>query len=565
MSKPKARLHLSAFLMTMLLAFLAFSQTFASATDSSEEKSVAESMAIAMAIAAAESAESFTLTIIHVNDRHGRMDLDPYISQMMKDLQRDGKHVLLLDGGDTLHGLVTANLTKGESMAKLMNEVGYHAMVAGNHDFAYGVDRLLLLAEMMDFPLLAANVTKNGVNLFKSYEIFEMGGFKVGVFGIATPETLTATDPRIVRGIQFEDPAKTAVLMAETLKSAGCDLVIALAHLGTNESSLLSLPGIDVIIGGHSHEKLSSGHMAGNALIAQAGEYAQNIGVVEISINGSVITKKAYLTNVNDGLIADEAILNVITGIEKSLENITSQIVGHTPFLLEGERDDIRKRDTNLANLITDSMRWATNADIALIGGGSIRASIPAGDITMGSVLTTLPFSNPLVTMELSGALILEALEHGVSRYPEPEGLYLQVSGLLVEFDASYPAGSRILSVNLPNGNALAMNEVYTVAMLEFLAVGGDGYTMFLNGMPIYYGGDAEAFIAYLGTSPSINAEAESRVKPTGQEVNFYIVKPHDNLSKIADMYGTTWRELQRLNQIKNPDLIYVGQKIIFQ
>ena len=461
--------------------------------------------------------EPIKLTIIHINDRHGRMGADRYISQLAKDTTGN---VLILDAGDALHGQITANLTEGEAMVELMNEVGYSAMATGNHEYTYGVDRMLELAEQMDFPLLAANVKKDGKTVFQSYKVFDMDGLKVGVFGIATPETVAASDPRIMAGLVFEDPAQTAAAMVKALKAEGCDFIIALAHLGESQLSLpqnrsdaLAIYGVDLVVDGHSHTKLENGRTVGDTLIAQTGEYAQNIGVVEIIIDGGVVTKTARLIEVSEELPADDGIAAKITELDKSVEAITSQVVGYTPVLLEGERAGVRTRDTNLANLITDSMRHASGADAAFINGGSIRASIPVGDITMGHVLATMPYSNLIVSMELSGAVIWEALEHGVSLYPEPEGIFLQVSGLYVTFDPDEAVGVRIKSVTLPDGSALDMDKTYTVAMLEFLAVGGDGYVMFEKGANlIYYGGDAEAFVAYLATNPVISAEVKGRV-----------------------------------------------------
>ena len=541
-----------------------------------------------------------TLTIIHINDTHGRTAAEPTISQMAKDLRAKGEQVLLLDGGDRLHGQVTANLTTGASMVELMNAVGYSAMVTGNHEYTYGTDRLLELAAMMDFPMLAANVKKDGAALFQPYEVFELDGLTVGVFGVATPETLTASDPRRVAGLVFESPAETAAAMVEVLKAAGCDIIIALAHLGGDQSSrpenrsdALAVPGVDVIIDGHSHTALEHGRMVGETLIAQAGEYAEHIGVVEIVMDGGALSKTARLVEVSEDLSADETITAKIAELDASTEDITSQIVGYTPVLLHGEREEVRTGETNLANLITDSMRHASGAEIGFIGGGSIRASIPAGDITMGDVLATMPFANLIVTMELRGAAVWEALEHGVSFYPEPAGPYVQISGLQVLFDPEAPVGERIKEVKTADGAALDSEKTYTMAMLEFNAAGGDGYDMLTSGQNlVYYGGDADAFVAYLATNPEISAAPENRllatatpgtatdaaesgaetaspaapeaapVPPQTERQEVYIVQPGDYLVKIAEMYNTTWRELQRLNGIQNPHLIYPGQQI---
>lgn len=500
-------------------------------------------------VSAAED-ENVSLTIIHVNDRHGRMSADPYISQLAKET---GGNILILDAGDALHGQTTTNLSKGEAMVSLMNEVGYSAMAVGNHEFSYGTEQLLELSEMMDFPLLAANIkNKDGENLLQSYEVFLMDKLTVGVFGISTPETIAASDPRIMENLVFEDPVETAVKMVEALKAENCDIIIALTHMGLDDLSqakdrsdaLAEIDGIDVIIDGHSHTALSDGLLVNDTLIAQTGEYGQNIGVVKITISDSKITKTAELLavpendDVESSLSADEAIVLKIAELDAVNESITSIIVGNTPVLLQGEKVQVRTGETNLCNLITDSMRHATGADVAFLSGGNIRASIEAGDITMGSVLTMLPYSNLIVSVELNGADLLKVLEHGISLYPEAVSQNIQVSGLEFTFDKDAEAGSRVKSVVMSDGSTLLPDAVYTVATIDFIAAGGDGYDMLTNGKNlVYYGGDVDAFISYLSENPIINAEPENRVKAvstidskndvlipkTGVESNIYI------------------------------------------
>jgi len=468
------------------------------------------------------------LSIIHINDRHGRPDAEAYISGMAKALKENDGNVLIFDGGDSLHGLTAANLSKGESMVNIMNAVGYSAMVPGNHDFNFGVPRLTELSDMMNFPLLAANVkAANGENLFQSYKIFPMKGMTVGVFGLITPETLIKVDPRIVSGLVVESPVSAAERMVEALKKEKCDIIVALTHLGIEKSTipenrseaLAVIEGIDVIIDGHSHTELKNGEIAGNTLIAQAGYYGMNIGVVEISVKDGIAEKSASLIKVpkpaeETELAADDEIAEVIKKEDEKLKPITAEVVGYTPYKLEGVRDFVRKEETNLANVITDSMRYATGADIALLNGGGITSSISAGDITMGQVLTTLPFSNMLVTIELKGADVLKALEHGVSQYPNLAGQFSQVAGISFTFDPDALPGSRVVSVSMADGSRFDEDETYTLATIDFLAAGGSGYTMLANGKNlIYYGCDAEVFADYLMTSPVINEEPEYRVR----------------------------------------------------
>ena len=466
------------------------------------------------------SQDDVTFTVIHVNDRHGRMDADPYISQMVKDLRIKGGNVLIFDAGDALHGQITANITKGASMVRVMNAVGYSAMVPGNHEFNYGVERLFELEKMMNFPFLCANVTKYGEYIFNGYHIFFVNEHKIGVFGITTPETPSSSDPRQMEGLKFEDPRQTAYRLVAELQELGCGYIIALVHLGSKETSLpentvdaIVVPGVDLIVDGHSHTFLKNGRMVGSTLIVQTGEYGQHIGIVKVLLDEESNSQQASTIDVSPYLAADEAIITIINQENESTEYLTEQIIGYTPFLLKGERADVRSAATNLSDLITDSMRFNIEADISFITGGSIRSSIPAGDITMGHALNTMPFSNLIVTKQIKGTDIWEALERGVSAYPYEAAYFLHFSGLQVKFDPEAEAGQRIVSVTKLQNIAFDKEQTYKVAMIEFLAMGGDGYEMFAKGDDIvYYGGDVEAFVSYLVTDPIIYETSDGRM-----------------------------------------------------
>lgn len=541
------------------------------------------------------------LTILHINDRHGRTGADAYISRMAKDMKTAGENVLVLDAGDSLHGQTMTNLTKGSGMATVMNYAGYDAMVAGNHDFNFGVDRMTELAAQMNFPLLGANVIKaDGTNLLDSYKIFEMNDLKVGVFGICTPETVTNTDPRIIAGLTFRDPATTAAEIVAELTSENCDVIVALTHLGLDEATLpanrstalAAVDGIDVIIDGHSHTLLENGRTVNDVMIGQTGEFAENIGIIEITVSDNKVNKIARLVPMTGeaALPADEAIVAAIAAEEVKIEPITSVVIGNSPVLLEGSRNMVRTVETNLADVITDSMIWATGADFAFLTGGNIRASIEAGEITMGDVLTTLPFSNLLVTVELSGTDVIKVLEHGIDQHPEEAATRIHVSGLHFTFDPAAAPGSRIVNVTTKDGSVLDPTGTYVLSTSEFLAVGGDGYDMLANGKNlIYYSGDADALAGYIATKPAFQAEPEGRVTVIESEAAvpssapetglpdismiepmpmptvvplIHIVQPGEYLKKIADMYNTTWEVLQKLNNIAFANLIYPGQEL---
>lgn len=468
-------------------------------------------------------ADPVILTIIHINDVHGRTDAEPYISGFVNSLT-ERENVLIFDAGDRLHGQTATNLSYGETMVGVMNAVGYNAMVMGNHDLFFGTDRLSELNEMMNFPILAANITdENGTNLFESYIIFDLQDIRVGVFGIASPETAVKASARVVEGLIFEDPVTVSANMVSTLTDAGCDIIIALTHLGDDDSSiyenrsdaLASISGIDIIIDGHSHTLHESGNMIGNTLVVQAGAFSGYVGVIEVMDSGEKRAETISVLNgfIEMGITPDEVIIAQIADDERSIEHLTSEVVGYSPFLLKGAREYVRTWETNLSNLITDSMLFATDANISFLSGGNIRAGIDAGDITMGQILTALPFSNLLVTLELSGADIFQMLEHGVSHYPDESSIFIHVAGLNFTFDPDAEPGQRVRTAFLADGSNLYDEKMYTIATTEFLAYGGDGYEMLANGINHIYHSDldAQVFANFMRGSPEINPEPENR------------------------------------------------------
>lgn len=343
--------------------------------------------------------EGKTLTIVHMNDVHGRLLPDDREGGMgfgrfktkLDELKAENPNFLLLNAGDTLHGTTLINVTEGETMVNLMNLVGFDAMTPGNHDFNYGTERLLELKSMAEFPILGSNILKeaDGTSDFDPYVIKEFDGFKVGVFGLGTEETKYKSHPNNTIGIKFEDPIAVAEKMVKELKEKEVDVIVALVHLGiegsletTSKELAEKVKGIDLIIDGHSHEELNM--VVGDALLVQAGYYMRNIGVVELEIvDGKVSKKTASLISSEDtkDLTPNPEIEDEIKKIEEINKPIVDVVVGKAKVDLLGERADVRTGETNLGNLITDAMLKSTGADVAFTNGGGIRASIPAGEV----------------------------------------------------------------------------------------------------------------------------------------------------------------------------------------
>ena len=566
---------------------------------------VAAALLVQLGTAAASAEESGAdrgqggrITIVHVNDVHSRVEGSDStigyakLAAIVKEKKADNPNTLLLDAGDTLHGQTIANLEQGASIVRMMNAVGFDAMASGNHDYNYGQARLAELAGQAEFPFLAANVYKqDGTRLLAPYVIKELSGVKVGIFGLATSETLYKTHPDNVAGLTFADPVEEAKKMIAELEGQA-DVIVALAHLGVDASSTdtsikvaQAVPGIDVLIDGHSHTALETGRAENGVLIAQTGEYGEHIGIVELTVDaGGVKDKTARLVPLEQTLDveADPAVLSIIDTVKRGQEQLLSEIVGKTGVPLDGEREHVRAGETNLGNLIADAMLAESGADVALTNGGGIRASIPAGEITKGQVITVLPFGNYIQTKRVSGSDIKAALEHGVSAYPDALGGFPHVSGMTFKLDPAQPAGQRVHDIRIGNG-PIDLNDEYVLATNDFMAAGGDAYTMFGN-YPIAndFASLEEAVIQYLEEHGEVAPKIEGRIvaaplpgSPAAEKQpapgqpdasvapDHVVVKAGDTLWAIARWHGTSWQTLAKLNKLRNPDLIFPGQVIM--
>ncbi|NMB10793.1 MAG: bifunctional metallophosphatase/5'-nucleotidase [Firmicutes bacterium] len=436
-----------------------------------------------------------TLVILHTNDTHAR--LEPFapasdaapiggmirVATLVDELREgNGKNVLLLDAGDAWHGTNIANMFEGRSVVEVMNLMVYDAMTLGNHDFNYGQMALAERQQEAVFPVLAANVLKEttGEPIGFSAVVKSVGNLKVGIIGLTTPDIPLVTHPKNVVGLTLNDPIERARSLAGYLRPQ-VDVVIALTHLGIDGDMELAaaVPEIDVIVGGHSHTRIEEPVVVGNTYIVQAGEHARELGYLQITLeDGDVIDVSRKLVPVTAEVADHPNAARVVGKWGQELKEKLDQEIGTAAILLDGERANVRTKETNLGDLITDIMREAVGADLAVNNGGGIRASINAGAITIGDIYTVLPFDNTLVKVEMRGRDLLEALEHSVRLYPEQNGGFLQVSGLEFMFDPSREPGSRVIDV-MVGDEALNLDRLYTVATNDFIAAGGDGYVMF--------------------------------------------------------------------------------------
>lgn len=469
------------------------------------------------------------LTIIHTNDQHARVAPGDglgmaRVASLKDEFAGYGNAVLLLDVGDVLHGTTFATLEKGESVVKVMNEVGYDAMTPGNHDFNYGKERLLELAEMASFDIISSNIEyEDGSSFLKPYVIEEVDGIKVAIFGLTTPETYYKTLPSNVAGLTINDPVTTAKMMMAMLEPIS-DVQIALAHLGTDESTLenerstaiaMEVDGIDLILDGHSHTVFESGKVVKGTMIASAGEYNKNVGVVNLLMDKkNVNILEPILVNVaaSTAIMGDSEVTSIISEINAGQAEILKEVVGFTSVVLDGVRNNVRAKETNLGNLIADAMLAKTGAQIAFMNGGGIRDSINIGEITLGEIITVLPFGNYVETRKYTGSIIKAALEHSVEFLTATAGSFLQVGGITFDVDVSMAKGSRVSNIKVA-GVPIDEAMEYTVALNNFLGAGGDGYTM-LMGSPILveYPALDEILVEYIRLHSPVAPAVEGRI-----------------------------------------------------
>jgi 5'-nucleotidase/UDP-sugar diphosphatase len=433
-------------------------------------------------------AKPVTVRILYINDFHGFVE--PYTPQTSAEQAggiawlaakaaalRSEQPTLLLAAGDMIQGNNWANLSQGESVIELMNLMGFDAMTVGNHEFDFGQDVLQKRIAEAKFPVLGANV--EGFASLRPYLIREVGGIKVAIVGVVTEDTPVATHPRNVAGLKFQPPAATLARCLPELRRQA-DVVIVLSHIGYAADRKLAeqAPGIDIIIGGHSHTRVEPASRVGSTIIAQAWEHGKVLGVLDITVDhGTITAVDGRLEDIRpDRGEPNPAMQSLVAKYQRQVDAVLDGRAGESEVPLDGE--NVRKSETNFGDLIADVMRSASGAEAALINGGGIRTSIAAGPILVKNVYTALPFDNYIVAVRLTGKQLRAALEHGVARVEEKAGAFPQVAGIAFAYDPSAPAGARVRAVHIGN-QPLDPDREYAVATNDFLAAGGDGYTAF--------------------------------------------------------------------------------------
>jgi 5'-nucleotidase len=509
--------------------------------------------AAALAVTAGMAAADYKLHIVHINDLHSRVEpISKYDSTCRAEDNAEGKcfggyarvatkiaelreelageNLIVLDAGDQYQGSLMYTTYKGDVEIEMAEKVGFDAMAVGNHEFDDGPEGLLKLIEGVSFPVISGNVDVSQSNVLagklQNHVVLEVGGEKIGVISALAVDTSETSSPG--EAVIFQDEIDSLKADVAALQAEGVTKIVALNHVGVTKDMEIAaaVPGLDVVVGGHSHTKFSNTEegamayptMVGNVPVVQAYAYSKYVGHLVLTFDDAgVVTSATGDTILLDASVAeDEEIVARVAELAGPIAEMKNRLVAETSEAINGERDSCRAQECAMGNLVADAMLDRVKdqgIQIAIQNGGGIRSSIDAGEVTMGEVLSVLPFQNTLSTFEVKGATIVAALENGVSKFEEGAGRFPQVAGMSYAFDVSQPAGSRISDVMV--GDApIEADTVYGVVSNNYVRNGGDGYKMFRDAMNAYdYGPDlADVTAEYMAANGSFTPYLDGRI-----------------------------------------------------
>ena len=488
---------------------------------------------------AAEDAASGDIVILYTSDVHCGIDQGfgyAGLQQIRDSLRARGDTVLLVDDGDAVQGEPVGTMTRGEAIISLMNALEYDVAIPGNHEFDYGMEQFLHLTELAEFPYICCNFTHEGELVFEPSLILEAGGRKIGFVGVTTPETPISSTPRyfqneageFIYGFCGEEEGealyRAVQQTVDDVRAQGVDYVVVLGHLGNAESArpwtyadvIAHTNGIDVLLDGHSHDtdQVTMKNKDGDEVIRSAcGTKLAAVGYCRIPVEGEIT---CGLYTWNNPVSAPEllgiqnemsqAVADATEELKAKLGEVVAQAAVELTINDPTETDTNgrpirmgRRAETNLGDLVADAFRDQGGTDIAINGGGGIRASIPAGNVTREDILKVNPFGNSLCVIQVTGQQLLDALEWGSRAVPSEDGGFLQVSGLSYEVHTGVESpclkddkgmfagieGERRVRNVLVGEEPLDPEAVYTLAGVDYwLLENGDGYTMF-DGAPL--------------------------------------------------------------------------------
>ena len=521
----------------------------------------------AFTLSSAGAGSGARLHLLHINDMHSRLEpvaatdgtcggdaleagacfggaarLATAIRDRRAALEAQGVPVLTLDAGDQSQGTLFYTAHGGKAEIEMMNLIGFDAMTLGNHEFNRGPEALAEMLDTADFPIVSGNtIVEPGhplAALVRDRLVIEAEGLRVGILGVTTPDTEFLSSPGAA--VRFADPAAHLREAAARLRDEGVRIVLVLSHLGFLQDRALAaeVDGISLIIGGHSHTLMSNSvpgapdyatlveSPSGRAVpIVQAYAFSRYLGdlALEFDADGAVVSATGDTIELAAAAFPEaEDVAARVAALAGPIAELRATPVAELGAGIDGSRESCRTGECEMGNTVADAMlaRMAeAGVGLALTNGGGLRASLAAGTVTLGDMLTVLPFQNTLYTLEVSGATLVAALEHGVNGIAEGAGRFPQVAGLRFGLDLSVPPDAgRVLGVEVRGADGwepLDPRAIYRVVTNSFMARGGDGYAMLMAEGRAGYDTAidlADALAEYLAERPGFAPAIDGRI-----------------------------------------------------
>ncbi|MGR3621771.1 bifunctional metallophosphatase/5'-nucleotidase [Pseudophaeobacter sp.] len=476
----------------------------------------------ALGLSAGMASAEYKLTILHTNDFHARFEpISKYDSGCREGDNAEGKcfggsarlvtaiaeararaaNSILVDGGDQFQGSLFYTYYKGQVAAEMMNKLGYDGMTVGNHEFDDGPEVLRGFMDAVGFPVLMSNADVSAephlAGVLQKSTVIEREGEKIGLIGLTPEDTHDLASPG--KNISFSDPVTAVQGEVDRLTAEGVNKIVVLSHsgYGVDQEVAAGTTGVDVIVGGHTNTYLSNTSdkaagpyptMVNGVAIVQAYAYGKFLGELNVTFDdaGEIVEASGEPLIMDGNVVEDSDTVARIGELAQPLDEIRNKVVAQTAAAVEGDRKVCRIQECQMGNLVADAMLARVKdqgVSIAFANSGGIRASLEPGEVTMGEVLTVLPFQNTLSTFEISGAGLVSALENGVSQVEEVKGRFPQVAGLKFTWDASVaPNEGRIQQVMVAEGDGFVpidAEKTYMVVTNDYVRNGGDGYKIF--------------------------------------------------------------------------------------
>ena len=491
----------------------------------------------ALALTTGLAHADYTLHVIHINDLHSRIEainafdstcsaedaaenkcfggvarVATKINELRDQIAAEGGNVIVLDAGDQFQGSLFYTTYKGAAEAEFLEKIGFEAMAVGNHEFDDGPEGLASFLDKVTFPVISGNTDVSQSNVLAgrvgNHVVLDVGSEKIGIVSALATDTVDTSSPG--PNIIFQDEIDSLSADVAALEAEGVTKIIALTHVGYVKDMAIAaaVPGVDAVVGGHSHTLLSAtdpkrsgpyptwvdGQNGALVPVVQAYAYSKYVGHLILTFDdaGNLKFAEGDTILLDASVTPDPEIEARIKEMGAPIEELKNRLVAESTADIDGSRETCRAMECPMGSLIADAMldRVADQGvTIAIQNGGGVRASIDTGPVTMGEVISVLPFQNTLSTFEVTGETIVAALENGVSQIEEGAGRFAQVAGLKYTFDPAAPAGARVSEVMVKAGDAwgpIDLVAIYKVVSNNYVRGGGDGFRMFVDAANAY-------------------------------------------------------------------------------